>query len=100
MPVVNTSVTVSTTATELVGTQSTSNIRGNRTALYLYNNGAVTVYVGGPSVTTSLFTHAIPAGSRLDISAGYKGDPVARKRWYGIVAAATSPLLITEVCEA
>lgn len=99
MSITNSSVTVSTSATELQGTQSTSNYRGNRIHLGIYNSGSVDVYIGGASVTTSLYTYKLAAGQYLTISSGYKGDGLPRKRWYACVASSTSPVLITEVQE-
>lgn len=97
MSVENTSVTVTTSATELQGTQSTTNYRGQRTHLGIFNNGSVDVYIGGASVTTSLYTYKLPAGQYMDIASGYKGDNLPNQRWYATVASSTSTVLITEV---
>lgn len=97
MTVLNQSVTVSTSATELIGAQSATNQFGLRTHLGIYNSGSVDVYIGGPSVTTSLYTYKLPAGQYMDIASGFKGDGLPSQKWYAVVASATSPVLITEV---
>jgi len=83
-------VTVSTTATQLCIPQ------GRRTLITFTNNGAVTVFLGGPGVTTTAFLWPLPAGETVQFT-GEGGDISPRMKWYGITASSTASVSVGEV---
>lgn len=58
----------------------------------IYNDGAVTVYVGGPMVTTSGATKGLPLLPGDSIPIDGQGDVL-----YGIVATGTCDVIVLEV---
>src|SRR5687768_2416603 len=86
-------VSVTTTATALNNLATTGgddSIGGS--AAVVYNNGSVTVYVGGADVTTSGATMGLPVGPGESVNVEGHGDVA-----YGIVATGTCDMIVLEV---
>lgn len=81
MATTQTVVSVTTTPTAINSTADTGGIMGQSSLAY--NDGAVTVYLGGSNVTTAN-GYPFPAGASLTIDA-VSGDDVV----YGVVASGT-----------
>lgn len=93
MAVRSTAISVGTTATALDLADDSGDSQSGESTL-VYNDGAATVYLGGPAVTTSGATKGIPVtagayGPGLDLNSG--------DRLYGIVASGTVSVLVFEV---
>src|SRR5262249_17753476 len=80
---VPTAVSVGTSATQLP-----SSPLSGRVSLCITNNSAVTIYVGGSSVTTSNGTPVSPTGSFC--------DDVGSQLYYAIVATGTADVRVLE----
>ena len=86
----NTAVACSTAVVELCGGQP------NRTLLTFTNNGSVTVYLGGSTVSSSAFVYALPAGEWVQFTQD-DGDAAPRMQWYGVTASSTASVSVGEV---
>ena len=86
----NSAVSVSSSVTELCGGQP------NRTLVTFTNNGAVTVYLGGSTVSSSAFVFALPAGEWVQFTRE-DGDHAPMMRWYGVTASSTASVAVGEV---
>lgn len=80
-------VSVGTTATALNSSPGSAD-----SAAVIYNDGAVTVYVGGTDVTTSGATKGLPFAAAATISLEGQSDVL-----YGIVAASTCNVVVLEI---
>lgn len=89
MAVTATAKTVSTTATRLDTASESDHVAGQ--SLVFYNNGSVTIYMGGSGVTTAAGV-PVPAGS-WSPSVDVQSDEGV----YGIVAAGTAEARVLEV---
>lgn len=90
MAVRSTLVTIQTTATVIVDLSSSGdNVSGSGAAVY--NDGSVTVYVGGDDVTSSGATKGLPLAPGASIDA--EGNEI----FYGIVASGTCDVIVLEV---
>lgn len=86
-------VSVTTSATPLTGAAIESG-----SAATIYNDGSVTVYVGGPTVTTSGATKGIPLdpGASMDV-AGDVDQAGIGDQLCGRVATGTCDVIVLEV---
>lgn len=82
-----------TTTAKLLAHPTT--VRSYRRSLTINNISAGDVYVGGPGVTTSLYTFKVPAGQVASISGAYVGDPLPADNWY-VVGGAAGNVVLTE----
>ncbi len=91
MAVLSTAITVTTSATRLDSAVQSNN---GSEIITLYNDGAVTVYVGGPAATASGATKGVPLtpGQYWELPPLWSGDAV-----YGITASSTASVLVKEV---
>lgn len=74
MAVKSTAVSVTTSATALDSADDSGDAQSGESVL-VYNDGAATVYLGGPTVTTSGATKGVPVtagsyGPGIDLNAG------------------------------
>lgn len=83
-------VTASTSAVQLVEGNP------NRTLLTFTNNGSVTVYLGGASVSTSAFVYPLDAGDLVQFAVG-DGDVSPLMTWYGVTGSSTASVSVGEV---
>lgn len=86
----NTSVSVSTSAVELVDGSP------NRTLLSFTNNGAVTVYLGTSSVSSSQFIYPLAAGEWVQFTAD-NGDVAPQGNWWGVTGSSTASVSVGEI---
>lgn len=92
MAVRSRTVTVTTTATALNNTDPSGDLIAGSAAT-IYNNGSVTVYVGGSDVTTSGATMGLPLLPGEIIAIEGSNNDVA----YGCVTSGTCDTVVTEV---
>lgn len=90
MPVSQKTVTVGTSATALF------NSAQNRRRFVLHNDSGATVYVGGPSVTTST-GHVVSNNATFEIQQQFSTDASAKYQWYAVSAAGGAVVRVIEV---
>ena len=81
-------VSVSTTATQIIGTSAT-----RTSGAIKVPTGGVAVFIGGATVTTA---NGFPlyAGETMTLSPSYPSDPLGTKAVFGIVATGTQDVRI------
>lgn len=89
MAVTSPNVSVTTTATALNTAGDSDGVVG--AAYDFYNDGAVTVYVGGPTVTSSGATKGRPVAPGSSLSVQVTSGSEA---YYGITASGTSTVIV------
>ena len=87
-------VTVETTATRLDTADETDSVAGS--AVAVYNNGSVTVYVGDSGVTTSN-GFPLAAGSSMSFEIDTEPGDLPGDALYGIVASGTAEVRVLEL---
>lgn len=76
MAVKHSQVSVGTTAVSLTaGVAETDNTYGR--AVLVYNEGSVTVYIGGSEVTTSSYGYPLVAGGEIALDVAGSDEPFA-----------------------
>lgn len=91
MAVDNNAISVTTTATPLDTATETDRAAGS--SVLVYNDGSVTVYVGGGGVTASGAKKGVPV---LAASYGPSFFLDPNERLYGIVASGTCSVIVVE----
>jgi hypothetical protein len=85
----NNAVTTSTTAIILCDGNP------NRAWLAMTNGGAVTVYLGNASVSSTAFVWALAPGETVQFTAE-GGDKLPQNKWYGRTASSTASVSVGE----
>jgi hypothetical protein len=85
----NNAVTVSSTATLLVDGSP------RRSWLSVRNNGAVDVYLGNASVSSTAFAWVLAPGEVVQFTAE-GGDKLPENKWYGRTASSTASVAVGE----
>ena len=90
MPVSQKTVTVGSSATALF------NSAQNRRRFVVHNDSGVTVYVGGPGVTTTT-GHVVPDDGTFEVQQQFSTDASAKYQWYAVSAAGGAVIRVIEV---
>ena len=85
-------VSVGTTATLLCDGKST------RRNLTLTNNGSVSVFLGGATVSSTAFFRELAPGEALEFTRGSDlDDPAPTSKWFGRTASSTASVSVGEI---
>jgi hypothetical protein len=89
--VVSSTATVTTTRT-LLGSP-----RDSRKQLTVSPDASVTVYIGGPTVTSANGFPLAPGDDPFDVYSAYLGDKAAAQAFYAVTASGSATVHVTEV---
>lgn len=90
MPVSQSTVAVTDSATQLFGSSS------SRRRFVVRNDSGVTVYIGGSGVTTSTGI-PIGTGTSYEVAQSFPTDPTCKFPWYAIIATGSQNVNVLQV---